>query len=177
MARPKPWIGQIDQIQQKLREYLPTQPLGRRDIEVLFGLSRSAATELMGLMECRREFGAALIVTAGNVLEYLRLCPEGQHVEQERIRRDKLAKNLQEAAKDQALREISFGATSADEWARWKELPIRFEPGRMTVEFDSAEDLLHTLWRFTRACQGPDWDTFQRLTESEQMVLEGEKKV
>jgi hypothetical protein len=47
MARPKAWIGQVERIQRAVAELEASQPLGSRDIELLFGVGRSAAHDLM----------------------------------------------------------------------------------------------------------------------------------
>jgi hypothetical protein len=165
MPRQKPWVNRIVQIIEALHAS-EVDSFKRRDVEQMFGVARSAATELMTIAGMvRRRDGTEAFVTKENLLFYLRNSPDGQNAMTELARRKRLGQTLQKASEEARLRAIHLPVTSADEWTRFVDLPnVSVQPGVLTVLFSSPEDLFGQLYRFAKAAGG-EWDAFLKMCE------------
>ncbi len=172
MARPKPWIGSIPRIRKVLEA--STEPkFGRRDVERLFGVGRSAATELMGVVGAKKgRSEAAPVVTRAALLDYVKFGPEAHALEQEETRRKNLAVSLAQSAEEAKLRAVEIPVTRMDQWAQLRKLPnVQIEPGLLTVRFSSPRGLMAELYRLVHAA-GADWDLFERMCEQAELLLD-----
>jgi hypothetical protein len=164
MARPKSWIGNMPSIIKVLEESIQAH-YSRQGIEILFGIGKSAASELMntaGIAGYVPPEGGHFVSRA-NLLAYVKNCPEALAAEQETRRRKKLAEAIQKASGEVQLRSIPLPVTTADEWARFQDLPnVSISGGLLTVAFSSPEDLMGQLYRLCKAA-GNEWTLFAKL--------------
>lgn len=163
MPRPKPWLGRIANIVKHL-EQLPDLSLTRRDVQQLFGIGRSAATDLMDVVGIRpvRAPDGGTLVTTDALLHYLRNSHDAENAMAEAARRQRLAAQLAEASEEQKLRSIRLPVSPADQWCTLADLPnITIENGILRVAFSSPEELMADLYRLAKAA-GNDWDAFLR---------------
>ena len=163
MPRTKPWIGRLVQITEAL-ESSAVERFTRAEVEHLFGIGRSAASDLMKLAG-HSLLSGELTVTRESLLFYLRNSREGQDAMAELARRKKLARTLQKATEEVRLRAIHLPVTSADEWTRFQDLPnVSVEHGILTVAFSDPLDLFTQLYKFAKAAGG-EWDVFVKMCE------------
>ena len=168
MARAKPWVARIQQIIEHL-ERSEASHLSRVEMEQMFQIKRSAATELMNVVGT----SSPGFVARRNLLVYLKTSQEGQDAIAELERRRRVAQAIQEGADQMKYRSIVLPVSRFDEWTQFRDLPdVSFEPGVMHVRFSTPLDLLTTLWRFIKAV-GNEWQLFQKLCASETPPTQG----
>ena len=154
MPTIKSWSGRIPLILQHLEtdtwRFYP-----RRDVEVLFGVGRSQAIDLMHIAGADVRNGAQTTATRENLRYYVERCPEAQAYLDEQDRKRKLATRLQQTSEELRQRAIPIpGVEPEDEWVKWVDLPhVRIEPGLMLIAFDGFHGLLHSLWMISRAME------------------------
>jgi hypothetical protein len=168
MPRHASWKDRIFEI----AEALSSEPeiLERRDIERLFGISRTQAGELMSVVGAEKSDGAST-TRRDAVAFYLRNSKAWQEATDEKERRERLNQKLRQAEEDLVLRETPIPAQPKDEWAKFRDLApnVILEPGRLEIRFCGQEDLLHQLWLLSRAMQNqlPVFDRLTGVTEEE----------
>lgn len=166
MPRQKPWLSKIPHILKTLEDHPETDLFDRQDVEGLFGIGRSAATELMkvaGVSSKARAADGGAVVSQANLVSYVRHSPEAEIAMQELARRAKLAHKLESANAEQRLRKLKLPVTSADEWCDLSELPnVAIEGGVLRVAFSSPLELMGDLYRLCKAA-GNDWERFERI--------------
>src|ERR1035437_4637248 len=148
----KSWSGRIPLILQHL-ETDTWRFYTRRDVEVLFGVGRSQAIDLMHIAGADVRNGAQTTATRENLRYYVERCPEAQAYLDEQDRKRKLATRLQQTSEELRQRAIPIpGVKPADEWTKWEDLPnVAVEPGLMRIAFYGYVELLNTLWLVSRA--------------------------
>lgn len=155
MAKPISWIGRLAEIRRTVENTVKTH-YSRRDLEILFRVQKSAAANLMDLIQTDKLTNALLVP------------------------REALAKFLDEMAQDDSAgagsavivrRREEKLATSRKrprklnlcdiEWVDMDALPssIRLEPGRLEIRFGSVYELVKSLWQIAVMLQS-DIDRF-----------------
>jgi hypothetical protein len=174
MARPKSWLVRLPLIVENL-EASAIESFSRPEIERLFQISRSQATQLMSVAGAVRPGpGVDATLSRENLLFYLRHSPEGQDAMVEVARRKRLGATIKQADKDLIFHTVQIPCTEADEWAGFDDLPnLSLTPGVLTVVFSDPLDLMGQLYRFAKAA-GADWEAFLQMYE--RMVKEVERK-
>lgn len=94
MAKPKPWSDRVNELKGEV-ERSSKDYYVRHEIEDLFEIKRSAASELMESAGAERR-GDQLRLSRAKLLDYLKYSPEGQAAQTELLRRRKFAKWLVE---------------------------------------------------------------------------------
>jgi hypothetical protein len=160
MARPIEWFQRLPRIMEALEQPGTSLLLNRRDMERLFGVSPRTALHLLA------RFGALRI---GNVLalpkDQLAAALAKLSSEEDYLllknRHERLVSRLSERREDLRLSRITLPEPAT---ARLGDLPesIRLEPGRLTVEFSGAVDLLGQLLELSRAI-GADFERFEGM--------------
>lgn len=152
MPKIKSWSARIPVILQHLG--LDGRALyTRAEIERMFELGRSQATDIMHIAGSDIRNGAQATVSADNLRYYVEHCPEAQAFLDEEDRKAKLAKRLQQTTEELRQRAIPIpGAGPADEWTHWRDLTnVALEQGLMRIAFSSYDELLRSLWLISRA--------------------------
>lgn len=152
MPKIKSWSARIPVILQHLEA--DTQRLyTRQDLEALFGIGRSQASDLMLISGATVRNGLPAVATRENLRYYVERCPEAQAYLDEQDRKRKLAKRLQQTTEELRQKAIPIpGVKPADEWTKWEDLPnVAVEPGLMRIAFYGYVELLNTLWLVSRA--------------------------
>lgn len=163
MGRPRAWLSRsaniINYLERDTAEFYR-----RAEVQMLFEISRSAATELMMVAGAKVDAnGGELTVSRQNLLAFMRNSGE---VCQEMDRLKRLDEHLEAAKKALPGRAVVLPVDRTV--AEWTELHnllnVSLEPGRLTVVFSDPKDLCATLVRFGKATLN-EWELFLKLCE------------
>lgn len=168
-------MANIASISKRLEDLPETERLNRKDIELLFGVARSAASRLMEVVgparPCDLDRGA--VVTAEALRRYLESSPDAHAAMCEAQRREKLARALRAEDENLRLRRIILPVDPGDEWVTMAELPnVEISGGMLRVAYSSALELLGDLYRLAQAA-GKDFEGFVRACEARRDVVQG----
>jgi hypothetical protein len=162
-AKPS-WYSKIDEVIRQL-EALPRPFVDRATVEFLLGVGRRRAQQIMAPCITDR-VGANGLADRHALIERLRRFAVADDGYYERQRRRKMAEILAQLQKDrlerpQLLVEAPVEIINQD----IEKLPagVRLERGRITVEFDHAQQALEKLLALAMAI-GNDFDWFERVT-------------
>lgn len=152
MPRVKSWVERIPLILQHL-ETDAKAVYTRAEVEVLFIIGRSQATNLMKIAGAQVRNGAEAAVGRDSLRYYVERCPEAAAFLAEQERKKKLAKRLHQTAEELRLKDVKIpGVKPRDEWTRWRDLPnVSITPGTIQIVFADEADLLHTLMQMLKA--------------------------
>lgn len=162
MSRISSWTTRIPLILQHLAT--DAKPVYTRpEVAALFNIGRSRAADLMKIAGAEVRNGAEATVSRGNLRYYIERCPEAKAYLIEQERKEKLARQLVQTAEDLRLRQIEIPAQRSDRWARWKDLPnVELAPGRLTITFGDAGELLRSLLKISQAMAN-DFEAFVEI--------------
>jgi len=151
MPLPKSWIGHVSQIINYL-EADSADRYRRFEVEKIFGVSSSAAKEIMTVAGAKPvRPGLDRTISRVKLLAYVKYSPDCQ-AEIERQR--EFASRMREAEEEQKLRSIPLGVTAKDEWTKFADIPnVVLEPGLLQIRFTPGDPvgLLDAIYRFGKA--------------------------
>lgn len=161
-AKPQ-WFTRIPEILDLVRA-MTVPVLDREVFEGLFGVRRRRAISLMHSYGGYSS-GNSLLVNRDDLLVKLRAIEDSSEVLRENVRKEKLAKELQELHRSRAGAAIVIGTRRSGSQAQFG-IPqsIRIEPGRIIVSFGSPEELFKTLYEFGQAAAN-DYDSVRSALE------------
>lgn len=172
MPRVKSWKDRIPLIIQHL-DSACLEEYTRIDIERLFIIGRSRATDLMKIAGATVRPGAEASVSRKNLRYYVERCPEAKQFLDEQERKAKVDAKLQQAAGDLRLRSVAIPGVSEKQFhemafqARWEDLTnVVFERGIVHIAFTDEADLLQTLVEMNRAMVNEP-ELFRQMCETE----------
>lgn len=150
------WIDRIPRILNALEQQAT---FSRQDVQIIFGLGKSAAVDLMRVVGATP--GPVPTVTRAALLAYVENGPASQEL----ARRKKLAVRLKAAEDDLKFRKVRLRVTEEEDGCVFADLPnVSIQPGLVQVAFTPGDpvDVLDTLFRFVKAV-GNDWEGFERM--------------
>lgn len=162
---PKPqWFLRVPQIRDELAA-LDTPVVDRATVERTFGLRRRRAIELMHAFAGYLA-GRMLLIERRALLARLDAMIAGDEFVYERRRMERLAAKLDELRRARAAARVVIRTDRSAVNRKTADLPagIRIAPGRLTVDFADAEDLLSSLLDLARAAAN-DFEEFRRMAE------------
>jgi hypothetical protein len=156
------WIGLVPQILKELEA--PGNPpfLDRPAVEVLFGVRRRQAIELL-----RRfggyQIGKTFLVPREAVVRFLRDAERWPAVAGEKGRFERVLSALGEARRELDQRRIPIPRVAERQWGEISGLPpgIRLEPGQLTVQFAEPVELLEKLFTLSQILTN-NYEAFER---------------
>lgn len=165
MSKIRSWFLRIPLILQHL-DADPQAVYTRAEVEALFHVGRSQATDLMKIAGAEIRTGAETTVSRDNLRFYLATAPEAQAFLAEMKRREDLNKKLVQTAEESRQRAIPIpGAKPSDDRTRFADLTnIALTPGMLQIAASDFKDLLRTLWLFAKA-MGNEPEVFERLCD------------
>ena len=157
------WYSHLDAIVGELQS-LPRPFVDRTTIEILLGVGRRRAQQIMG--PCITDhIGASGLADRDALIGHLRRLARSEDVFYERTRRRKVAELLDELRRDrlerpQVLVEAPIRVMSQE----MDKLPggVQVEAGRITIEFEEPQQALEKLLALAMAI-GNDYRMFERL--------------
>jgi hypothetical protein len=162
------WFSKIDDVVREL-EALPRPFVDRATVEFLLGVGRRRAQQIMAPCITDR-VGANGLADRNTLVARLRRLAESDDGYYERQRRRKLSETLAKLQKERLehpplLVEAPGRIVNQD----IEKLPpgVRLDQGRITVEFDSAQQALEKLLALAMAISN-DFDWFERRVRSTQ---------
>jgi hypothetical protein len=156
------WIGRVAKILEILASPGAPPFLDRPAVEMLFGLRRRQAIQLL-----RRfggyQVGKTFLAPQEAVVQFLRDPKRWSAADDERRRFERVRSALGDAREELGLRRISVPARPETLRLELSGLPagIEFQPGKLTVVFESPAQLLERLFALAQAL-GNDYDSFER---------------
>jgi hypothetical protein len=160
-AKPT-WYSNIDSIIREI-ETNPRPFVDRATVEFLLNVGRRRAQQIMAPCIIER-FGATGLADRDALIARLRRLGDGDDAHYERQRRRKVAEVLMQLQKErrerpQLLVEAPVNIVSQ----QFANLPsgVRLEPGRITLDFDHAQQALEKLLALAMAI-GNDFERFER---------------
>ena len=126
-------------------------PYTRKEVEVLFQVSRASATRLMKIAGAEVRNGAEAIVSRVNLRICVGTCPEitEAHAAEKRALRIEQSRNQTLAARRLTA---MLAEDPVDEFVRFKDLlAVNIADGRLTIEFANGHDLNYKLWELSKA--------------------------
>ncbi|HUK15595.1 MAG TPA: hypothetical protein VLW65_04245 [Bryobacteraceae bacterium] len=159
------WLERVPQILASLEEAGSPPFLDRAAVELLFGLKRRQAIELLHAMR-GYQVGRTFLVERRTVLDFLRRRSLQGAVVQAVGRKRRVLDHLAAARRDFGARRLRI-PVSADSRIRLDGLPagIELRPGQLTIQFDKPVELLEKLFALSQAVHH-DFDRFQSLLET-----------
>jgi hypothetical protein len=154
--RAKSWLARIPLIFQHL-ETDGQAFYTRAEVERLFIIGKSQATDLMKVAGATVHHGAEATVSRENLRFYLERCPEATVYLAEEARKEKQAQALREAAivmeRSTRFGEMIAGrAQPRDKYTTFEELvDLTIEDGKLTIVFSDAKDLAYKLYKLACA--------------------------
>ena len=156
------WIESVPEILETL-EAPGTPPfLDRPTIEVLFGVRRRQAIQLLGRFGGYK-VGRAFLVPREAVVGFLREPQRWRAAAEEKGRFERVANALGEARSELQQRRIPIPAQTETRQMEFAGLPpgIRLEPAQLTIQFQTPVELLEKLFALSQALTN-DYETFER---------------
>ena len=163
MPAKRRWIRHITEILTDVEE-IPNQVFDRQSIEILFGLRRHAAADLM------RDIGAqcignALWLDRKSLLIYLNKVALGEDSGLERRRVVKMGQHLQEAKNLLDARRVIIRVEPYMETVELKDVPgVKIGKDQIIIDYFGAEDALRQLFELSKAIAN-DYTSFQKIAE------------
>lgn len=146
------WFDRVPNIIGTLKTETGPPFLDRTSIETLFGVRRRQAIVLLHRFK-GYQVGRTFLVNRESVIEYLeRHLSEGA-LQTEEVRKQRVAEFLGEARLALTLPRITLPPASTRSAITIAGLPpgIRLTPGRLSVDYDTATDLLEKLFALAQA--------------------------
>lgn len=160
MARPIEWFQHLPRILAELEALAEPHLLNRHAIQALFRVERRNAQYLMTRFGAQR-LGNALFLERGPLLAALRDYSQQDHVERRQLHHDRVRDVISQRRADLQLSRITLRETQPVPLA---DLPssINLGPGRLSIDFRGAVDLLSQLLELSQAI-GADFEHFERM--------------
>ena len=164
-AKPS-WYNKIGEITRDL-EALPRPFVDRATVEILFGVGRRRAQQILAPCISDR-VGANGLADRAALIAHLRRLAAGDEGHYELQRRRKVARVLEQLRKDR-LQKPQLLVEAPPEIAKQElaNLPagVHLDRGRITVEFEQPHQALEKLLALAMAI-GNDFDRFETMTRS-----------
>jgi len=161
-AKPA-WLLHIPEIVAQLDAF-DVPVVDRAIVERLFGLRRRRAIELLHRFG-GYQAGRTFLIERRLFIDHLRRLSEGEEFDEEVRRKRRLGDAVDELRRSQAAAQVVI-PVRAEFARRVSELPagVELRPGRLSVDFSGAEDLLSKLYELSQAA-ARDFDRFRAAAE------------
>jgi hypothetical protein len=136
--------------------------IDRAAVESLFGLRRRQAIELMNRFG-GYQAGRSLLLGRDQLITQLDAIAEGDDVQRETARRERLAATVESARRTRATEAVRIPISPAVFATRMSTLgpDVQLRPGKLEIEFAGPEDLLRKLFALAQAVAN-DYSSFER---------------
>jgi hypothetical protein len=164
MPRRAEWLQHVPAALEQLRDF-PAPVLDRAAIEKLLHLRRREAIRLLHKFG-GYQAGRTFLVDKVDLQYHLESLAATDHFQREQRRRIKLGEELDRVRTELSARKVEIAAPQSAWSQRLASLPsnVRLLPGRLEVDFQSAEQLLASLFELAQAISN-DFEEFQRVVE------------
>lgn len=151
------WLLRLPEIIEELSA-LPAPVVDRATVERVFGLRRRQAINVLRAFG-GYQIGKTALIDRRRMLEHLRGVAAGERFAFERRRRERLTDQLETVRKQKLAAAVEIPVRPEPPDAT---LPagVRLEAGRLTIDFQSVQDLLGKLYGIAQAA-AEDFDRFQ----------------
>lgn len=151
MPRQSEWLLQLPAIRNEL-ESLSVPVVDRAVFEKVFGVRRRRAVQLMHRFGGFQS-GKTFLIERTSLLRQLEALEASDPVVVEQHRRDRLSAELDQVRQYARAARVPIVAAPGVYETRMNSLPsgVRLDPGRLTVEFASPEQLLERLFALSQA--------------------------
>lgn len=162
-AKPR-WLLDLPLIIEQL-ELTHVPVLNRTAIERLFGVRRRQAINLMGIFG-GYQTGNAVVIDRVLLSEQLKRINASDQVYCERLRKEALERQIEETRQFRAASRVRIQVPPDVHNRRVIDLPssVQLFPGRVTIDFCGAEQLLTYLYELAQAAAN-DFDRFRDTVE------------
>jgi len=164
------WLLQIPEIV-SLLESFDVPVVDRAMIEHLFGLRRRRAIELLHRFG-GYQAGRTFLVDRRLLIEHLRCLADGEELQRESRRRERLVQTVEQLRRQQAAARVKIAVTP-DVFSRKLAdlLPgVALEAGHLHIAFSGTEDLLGKLFELSQAASN-DFDRFRAAAEPDKQRI------
>lgn len=167
MARPVEWFQHLPRILAHLADPASPALLTRPHIQLLFGVERRNAQHLLHRFGAAR-LGNQLVLDRQHLLAQLQALAAGEDFAREQRRHDRVRGVVADARATWQLSRVSLPEPTA---RSLRQLPasIRLAPGRLSVDFSDAVDLLGQLLELSQAI-GEDFERFEALLNQDPLL-------
>ncbi len=154
------WLLNVPAILDSLAA-LDTPVLDRGAIERIFRVGRRRAIQLLNAFGGYQS-GRTFLIEKRILVEHLEAIRDGQEFTYEQRRRVRLVETLEKARRHRAGAGVRLPVPAGALSSKMADLAagVRLEPGRLTVDFASPEDLLAKLFGLAQAAAN-DWERFE----------------
>lgn len=151
MPRRTEWIQRLAPALEELRA-LPCPTIDRRTVESLFDVSPRQALRILSALGCYAA-GKSLLIERKDLIAKLEALAASDGVRIERGRHERVGEYLQRYRHEQSLRNKKIAVLPEALTSRITSLPegVSLAPGKLEIEFASAEDLLQKLFALAQA--------------------------
>lgn len=159
-AQPQ-WFARLPRIIEELSA-LSAPVVDRATVERLFHLRRRQAIYLMRAFG-GYQLGKTAVLDRPLLIARLRAIGEGERFTFERRRRERLTEHLERARKQRRAAAVVIPVQSPPPAGPTLPPGVRLEAGRLSIEFNSAQDLLAKLYGIAQAA-AEDFASFEAVT-------------
>ena len=158
------WLLQIPEIV-ALLETFDVPVVDRSIIEHLFGLRRRRAIELLHRFG-GYQAGRTFLIDRRLLIEHLRRLADGEELQQESQRRERLGHTVDQLRRHQAAARVRISVEPDVFDRKLAELSagVALGPGHLHIEFSGTQDLLSKLYELSQAASN-DFDRFRAAAE------------
>ena len=155
------WLLRVPEILEEI-EAIPLPFLDRATIEKLFGVRRRRAHQLLAQFG-GFQVGRTYLVYRTDVLRVLRATSDGAEFRGETKRKLKVVETVNAARREMAARAVPIEAAedSRDRLMSGLAPQIHLVPGELRIRFDTAEELLRSLFELSQAMVN-DYQAFEK---------------
>ena len=166
MPRKAEWIHRIPAALEAL-EHSPAPLIDRADLEQLLEVSPRQALRILSQLGAAMA-GRNLFIGREELIHRLRRVHCGEDARYERRRLQRLDRTLAQLARDLTASRVPVSAGPGARDSRFPSLPpsVRLRPGRLEVDFGTAEELLTRLFELSQAVAN-DYASFEALCTSD----------
>lgn len=164
MASKPNWLFKIPEILARAKE-LELPVVDRAVIEVLFGLRRRRAIELMHQFG-GYQAGRTFLIDRRHLIDGLERLAQGEEFAAESRRRQHLTAGLDVLRRNHVGATVRIPVAPEVFSARMRQLNggVRIASGQLVIQFSSTEDLLAKLFELAQAAAN-DFQTFEAMTQ------------
>lgn len=151
MPRKSEWLLSLPFLCSQLKE-LSAPVVDRAMFEVLFGVRRRRAVQLMHRFGGFQS-GKTFLIERSSLLRQLEALASSEDFGVESQRRERLSSQLDQVRQFARAARVKIAAGPEVYQTRMSSLPegVRLDPGRLTIEFGSQEQLLERLFALSQA--------------------------
>ena len=159
------WLERIPAILEQLQDAKAPPFLDRPTLEMLFGVRRRQAINLLRRFR-GYQVGRTFLVSREAVIQFLENPQLGEALQEEQAQKQHVSAFLGQARHVLSLPHIPIPPASKPSEMTWEGLAagIRLTPGRLSIEFQNATELLEKLYSLSQAL-AHDFETFERVLQ------------